>query len=113
LADERQKRKSFLSLNRTFLTVDRLNLSFRIEGFQRVDGFPFLTTKNPKPIRRRARFEHAGEGGGFWIPSLERREAVLSNTDRLHFAEQIPQLAKSQTRVAFRKRIESVAPTRQ
>jgi hypothetical protein len=27
LADERQKRKSFLSVNRTFLTVDRLNLS--------------------------------------------------------------------------------------
>jgi hypothetical protein len=48
LADERQKRKHFLSAKRTFLTVDRLNLSFRIEGFQRVEGFPFLTTKKPK-----------------------------------------------------------------
>jgi hypothetical protein len=56
LADERQKRKSFLSVNRTFLTVDRLNLSFRIEGFQRVEVFPFLITKKPslKPSTERA-----------------------------------------------------------
>jgi hypothetical protein len=56
LADERQKRKSFLSLIRTFLTVDRLILSFRIEGFQRVEPFPFLITKKPslKPSPERA-----------------------------------------------------------
>jgi hypothetical protein len=37
------------------LTVDRLNLSFRIEGFQRVEPFPFLTTKKPslKPSPQR------------------------------------------------------------
>jgi hypothetical protein len=56
LADSRQKRKHFLSVNRTFLTVDRQNLSFRIEGFQRVEPFPFLITKKPslKPSPERA-----------------------------------------------------------
>jgi hypothetical protein len=96
LADERQKRKQFLSVNRTFLTVDRLNLSFRIEGFQRVEPFPFLTTKNPRPNPPPERVPNsAGEGGGCWILLREDRNAVLSNANRLHFAEQNPQVAKS------------------
>ena len=55
MADNRQKRKPFLSANRTFLTVDRQNLSFRIEQFQRVEPVLFLITKNlplkPSPQR--------------------------------------------------------------
>jgi hypothetical protein len=92
LADERQKRKSFLSVNRTFLTVDRLNLSFRIERFQRVEVFPFLTTKNPKPIRRRSAFQQRRRRRRMLDPFSRTPHAALSNANRSYFAEQIPQL---------------------
>ena len=89
-------RKSFLSVNRTSLTVDRLNLSFRIEGFQRVEGFPFLTTKNPKadppPERVPTAQAKAADVGSIFKNTVKRRSA----TNRLYFAEQIPQVAKSQ-----------------
>jgi len=46
LAEERQKRKRFLSDERTFLTLRRQILTFRIEGFQTLAPFSFLIVKN-------------------------------------------------------------------
>jgi hypothetical protein len=60
-------------------------------------GSPFLLLKTVSQSDAVARSNSAGEGGGCWIPFQEHRDAVLSNANRLHFAEQIPQLAKSQT----------------
>ena len=93
MADERQKRKHFLSVNRTFLTVDRLNLSFRIEGFQRVEPFPFIITKKPLPEAvAGARPNSAGAGDGIH-QSFSKMPAKAGNTgNRLYFAEQIPHL---------------------
>jgi hypothetical protein len=56
LADDRQKRKQFLTLNRTILTVDCLILSFPIEGFQKVAPFLFLilNTSSLEPDAERA-----------------------------------------------------------
>ena len=64
MAEDRQKRKWFLSLHRPIVTVDRQIVTFRIERFQAVDGFPFLILKNtyPKPPTERA--QNAGDGGG-------------------------------------------------
>jgi hypothetical protein len=97
LADARQNRKHFLSVNRTFLTVDRLNLSFRIEPFQMVKPLPFLITKNPslKPSPQRVPTTQA-EATAF-INAVQERAKAGDTGNRLYFAEQIPQLAKSQT----------------
>jgi hypothetical protein len=48
LADDRQKRKRFLTPNRPFVTLYRLNLSFRIQRNQAVTPFPFLVLKTPR-----------------------------------------------------------------
>jgi hypothetical protein len=60
-------------------------------------GSPFLLLKTLSQSDAGARSNSAGEGGGCWIPFQEHRNAVLSSANRLHFAKQILQLAKSQT----------------
>jgi hypothetical protein len=66
MADNRQKRKPFLTVHRQIVTVDRLNLSFRIEPNQPLNAFPFLILKNSfrsGPTTERAA-RYAGDGGG-------------------------------------------------
>ena len=66
MAAKRQKRKWFLTLRRLIVTVDRTKLSFRIEGFQGVESFPFLILKTPfarEPTTERAP-RYASDGGG-------------------------------------------------
>jgi hypothetical protein len=46
MAVKRQTRKHFLSAYRPILSVDRLNLSFRLEEFQAVAPFLFLILKS-------------------------------------------------------------------
>jgi hypothetical protein len=46
MAQQRQKRKLFLTLRRPIVTVDRLIVTFRIEGDQSVNAIPFLILKN-------------------------------------------------------------------
>jgi hypothetical protein len=94
LADKRQKRKHFLSVNCTFLTVRRQNLSFRIEGFQRVEPVPFLITKkdNLKPSPQRVPTTQA-EATAFITAFQEHGRTA----NRLKFAEHLPQLLVSQT----------------
>jgi hypothetical protein len=58
--------------------------------------FPFLLLKTLSQSDAAARSQSAGAGGGCWIPFQEHRKAALGNANRLYFAEQIPQLAKSQ-----------------
>jgi hypothetical protein len=75
-----------------------------LRDFKGLRCSPFLLLKTLSQSAAGARSNGAGEGGGCWLPFQERRNAVLSNTDRLYFAEQIPQLAKSQPeRLTFPK----------
>jgi len=55
MADNRQKRKRFMTVRRLIVTVDRLKLTFRIEEFQRLAAFLFLILKTAfDPGRRRS-----------------------------------------------------------
>jgi hypothetical protein len=64
LADKRQKRKRFLTLDRRNLSVDRQKLSFPIQQNQRVAPSSFLTIKNRCPnLADGARPHSAGDGG--------------------------------------------------
>ncbi len=54
LAQYRQNRKPFLSVSRPILTVHRQKLSFRIQEFQTVKGFPFLIHKYQAYLRTAA-----------------------------------------------------------
>jgi hypothetical protein len=47
MAEDRQKRKVFLTVHRPIVTVGRPILSASIERFQGVEPFPFLTLKVP------------------------------------------------------------------
>src|SRR5579863_10043756 len=96
LADNRQKRKPFLSVQYRFLSLEYQNLSFRIEGFQRVEPFPFLITKKPflKPSPERAPTAQAQATA--FIKAFQERSHGRRAGNRLYFAGQIPQLAKSQ-----------------
>jgi hypothetical protein len=45
MADDRQKRKRFLSHHRPNVSLERTKLSFQIEASQYLNSLPFLTTK--------------------------------------------------------------------
>ena len=69
MADNRQKRKQFLSARRPIVTVARLNVSFWIDEDQWVAVFLFLSLKATcDRDRRRSAPQDAGDGGGVTIP---------------------------------------------
>ncbi len=73
-------RKSFLSVNRPFVTLDRPKLSFRIQRNQRVTPFPFLILKRLLlESDAGARVRSAGAGDGFHITLQDRRTASRKN----------------------------------
>jgi hypothetical protein len=72
MAVKRQTRKHFLSAYRPILSVDRLNLSFRLEEFQAVAPFLFLILKSLfffAPVPRNA---NSAVGNGAAASSKER-----------------------------------------
>jgi hypothetical protein len=64
MADNRQKRKRFLSARRPILTLDRPNLSLRLEQNQTVKAFPFLILKTLDHSTRRRAMQLSAVGGG-------------------------------------------------
>jgi hypothetical protein len=74
------------------LTLQYQNLSFRIEGFQRVEPFPFLITKKPslKPSPERAPTAQARATA--FIKAFQDSRRASAYSKPLHFAEQIPDL---------------------
>jgi hypothetical protein len=64
----RQRRKQFLTVHRPIVTVDRTNVSFRIEGNQMVERFPFLILKTPSLSTPPPRHQVSAVGGGVAAP---------------------------------------------
>jgi hypothetical protein len=64
MAVKRQKRKHFLTLRRQIVTVDRLKVTFRIEGFQALTSFSFLILKSQFKLPRRRAIQLSAVGGG-------------------------------------------------
>lgn len=112
MAQDRQKRKPFLSADRTFLTVDCQNMSFRIERFQTVRPLVFLTIKkhglNPPPQRVDTAQAEAAELASHF---KDRREAKISKETvcNLHANSATCEIAacddRSDGRTAFREEI--------
>jgi hypothetical protein len=115
LAHDRQKRKSFLSVNRPFVTLDRPKLSFRIQRNQSVTPFSFLVLKSPSiETADGARIQSAGDGGGYQLPFARMPQASSTNNNEVNNSSkplivqpnsiiETPE-ARGEAQVAFRKR---------
>ena len=89
MAVKRQKRKHILTVYRPIVTVDRLNVSFRIERNQSVKAFLFLILKSTRLDPPTERAQNAGDGGGYsrglsepailWITLRKQRNLAYFN----------------------------------
>jgi hypothetical protein len=75
MAVKRQKRKLFLTVHRPIVTVDRTNVSFRIERYQPVKAFPFLILKTPLDSTPPPRHQVSAVGGGVAAPTYQNGPA--------------------------------------